>query len=168
MWDESTQTLLRSAWPGVSSVASRCCLETSLLKNAFKFQVRDSEQSHRSRSSPAPQDRVPHKHRDRSRSRSTSRSPQRRSSKKNSEQSGCRGSRSPSRHSKQWVWWTWVVSTNQNPSIFFISFYHLGVVASLLLSPGCKGESCAVIQEPRNSWGVHAVCNCAFIWDPPL
>ncbi|KFW96942.1 Pre-mRNA-splicing factor CWC25, partial [Phalacrocorax carbo] len=69
----------------------------------YGLQVRvDSDQSHRSRSSPAAgQERAPHKHRDRSRSRSQSRSPQRRSSKKNSEQSGCRGSRSPSRHSKQ-------------------------------------------------------------------
>lgn len=68
----------------------------------YGLQVRDSDQSHRSRSSPAAgQERAPHKHRDRSRSRSQSRSPPRRSSKKNSEQSGCRGSRSPSRHSKQ-------------------------------------------------------------------
>ncbi|NXX10851.1 CWC25 factor, partial [Podargus strigoides] len=68
----------------------------------YGLQVRDPDQSHRSRRSPAAgQERAPHKHRDRSRSRSQSRSPQRRSSKKNSEQSGCRGSRSPSRHSKQ-------------------------------------------------------------------
>ncbi|NXP50188.1 CWC25 factor, partial [Heliornis fulica] len=61
----------------------------------------DPDQSHRSRSSPAAgQEKAPHKHRARSRSRSQSRSPQRCSSK-NSEQSGCRGSRSPSRHSKQ-------------------------------------------------------------------
>ncbi|NWQ69156.1 CWC25 factor, partial [Neopipo cinnamomea] len=64
----------------------------------YGLQVRDSEQSHRTRSSPGPgQDRAPHRHRDRS--RSSSRSPQRHSSKRNSEQS--RGSGSPSKHSKQ-------------------------------------------------------------------
>lgn len=63
----------------------------------YGLQVRDSDQSHRSRSSPlATQERVSHRHRDRSRSRSRSRS-----SRRNSEQSGCRGSRSPLRHSKQ-------------------------------------------------------------------
>uniref|UniRef100_A0A6G1RI42 CWC25 spliceosome associated protein homolog n=1 Tax=Hypotaenidia okinawae TaxID=2861861 RepID=A0A6G1RI42_9GRUI len=68
----------------------------------YGLQVRDPEQSHRARGSPAAgQERAPHKHRDRSRSRSQSHSPQRRSSKKNSEQWGCRGSGSPSRHSKQ-------------------------------------------------------------------
>uniref|UniRef100_A0A8B9BKR4 CWC25 spliceosome associated protein homolog n=1 Tax=Anser brachyrhynchus TaxID=132585 RepID=A0A8B9BKR4_9AVES len=67
----------------------------------YGLQVRDSDLSHKSRSSPAAgQERAPHKHRDRSRSRSQSRSPQRRASKKSTEQSGCRGSRSPSRHSK--------------------------------------------------------------------
>ncbi|XP_032058603.1 pre-mRNA-splicing factor CWC25 homolog [Aythya fuligula] len=67
----------------------------------YGLQVRDSDLSHKSRSSPAAsQERAPHKHRDRSRSRSQSRSPQRRGSKKSTEQLGCRGSRSPSRHSK--------------------------------------------------------------------
>ncbi|NXH85614.1 CWC25 factor, partial [Edolisoma coerulescens] len=56
----------------------------------YGLQVRGSEQSHRSRSSPGP-----HKHRERS--RSPSRSPQRHSSKRNSD----RGSGSPSKHSKQ-------------------------------------------------------------------
>ncbi|XP_017693388.1 PREDICTED: pre-mRNA-splicing factor CWC25 homolog [Lepidothrix coronata] len=73
---------------------------TVLLRDPSELQVRDSEQSHRSRSSPGPgQDRAPHRHRDRS--RSSSRSPQRHSSKRNSEQSGSRGSGSPSKHSKQ-------------------------------------------------------------------
>lgn len=68
----------------------------------YGLQVRDSDKNHRSRSSPAPgQGRIPHRHRERSRSRSTSHSPQRCSGKKSTEQSGCRGSRSPSRHSKQ-------------------------------------------------------------------
>ncbi|NXM42310.1 CWC25 factor, partial [Gymnorhina tibicen] len=60
----------------------------------YGLQVRDSEQSHRARSSPG-QDRAPHKHRERS--RSPSRSPQRHSSRRNSD----RGSGSPSKHGRQ-------------------------------------------------------------------
>ncbi|XP_068852786.1 pre-mRNA-splicing factor CWC25 homolog isoform X1 [Aphelocoma coerulescens] len=65
----------------------------------YGLQVRDSQQSHRSRSSPS-QDRAPPKHRERS--RSPSRSPQRHSSKRNSD----RGSGSPSKHSKQHSSWS--------------------------------------------------------------
>ncbi|NXI48134.1 CWC25 factor, partial [Galbula dea] len=68
----------------------------------YGLQVRDPEQSHRAQSSPAAsQERSSHRHQARSRSRSHSCSPQRHPGKRNSEQSGSRGSRSPSRHSKQ-------------------------------------------------------------------
>ncbi|NWV62924.1 CWC25 factor, partial [Malurus elegans] len=60
----------------------------------YGLQVRDFEQSHRSRGSHSP-DRAPHRHRDRS--QSPSRSPHRHSSRRNSE----KGSGSPSKQSKQ-------------------------------------------------------------------
>ncbi|XP_068026694.1 pre-mRNA-splicing factor CWC25 homolog isoform X2 [Melanerpes formicivorus] len=78
-------------------VSSSSCKAAPSKVPGYGLQGRDSEQSHRSRSSPA----ANHRHWEGSRSRSRSPSPHRHSSKRSSEQAACRGSRSPSRHSKQ-------------------------------------------------------------------